>query len=187
MKSPKKRRDPSACLKGRLLLADPAMRDPNFRRSVVYLSHHDNEGAHGFILNQPMNRTVGQFLDAKEFVPLAEVPVFKGGPVSPERLSFVKLGWDSTFDFFSFEPHLSTQEAAAAYLSGHDVRAFVGYSGWGSGQIEAELEEHAWIVEDAVPALAEPDRIADLWPRVLRGMGPYYDLLSRTPDRPERN
>ena len=187
MSSRHKRPDPKQNLTGCLLLADPSLRDPNFRRSVIYLTHHGKDGAHGYVLNHPLARTVGDFLDGKQFQALADVPVFKGGPVAVEQLTFAKLGWDSLAHGFSFEDHLTTDDASAALLAGHDVRAFVGYSGWGGGQVEAELEEHAWIIEAAGRALAEPDRVTELWPRVLRHMGPFFDLLSRTPDRPERN
>jgi putative transcriptional regulator len=177
----------STSLQGRLLLADPAMRDPNFARAVVLLAEHDPGGAIGFILNRPLGRQVGELLPGGEFACLATVPVFRGGPVAIERLSFATLLWDGEDQRLAFAPHLTTVRAAAALLEGLDVRAFVGYAGWSPGQVEDELEAKAWIVAESGPETADPQAAAALWPAVLRRMGSFHELLSHTPGEPERN
>lgn len=174
-------------LEGRLLLAETSLRDPNFHRSVVLITRHGPEGAHGYVLNQPMNRQVCDLLEGEEFEPLAEVPVFKGGPVGIERLTFAAMGWDHRKRGFHFQSHLSTEDARDAHLAGQEVRAYVGYSGWSPGQVENELERHSWIVAEAVPALAEPDAIPGLWSRILRGLSPFHAIVALTPELPENN
>lgn len=175
------------CLRGKLLIAETVLRDPNFHRSVIFLAQHTPQGAHGYLLNQPLDRQVHELLEGEEFEALAEVPVYKGGPVGTDRLTFAALGWDSRKRRFSFKSHLSTDDARAAFLAGKDVRAYVGYSGWSPGQVEKEIEHHSWILADAPPVLADPDAVMDLWPRVLCHMGPFFTLISLTPAAPEKN
>lgn len=174
-------------LAGKLLLAETTLRYPTFHRSVIYLTEHTREGARGFVMNQPMHREVGELLRGGEFDALADVPVFCGGPVETARLSFASMGWDHRARVFRFDGQLATDAARAAHLSGKDVRAFVGYSGWSAGQLEREIDGHSWIVQDAVPLLAEPELVPELWSRVLRDMGPFFRLVSLTPERPEVN
>lgn len=178
---------PPEALAGKLLLADPGLRDPNFFRSVVYLTQHGEEGAHGFILNQPLGQNVDSLLSSEAFEPLAEVPVYQGGPVNTERLSFATVGWDDFEGALSFRSHLSTDDATEDFRLGKDVRAFIGYAGWSSGQVEGEIEEHAWIVQPVRPLLADPDLVSQLWPRCLREIGPFYEMVSHIPDSPESN
>jgi len=174
-------------LTDKLLLADAGLLDPNFFRSVIYMTQHGEDGAHGFVINHPLERTVDSLLSGEEFELLAEVPVFQGGPVNAERLSFATIGWDPIAEKISFETNLSTEDATEAFLAGKDVRAFVGYAGWSGGQLEKELEQHTWTVHPAVPLLARPDLVEKLWSRILRELGPYYEAVSRTPDHPEHN
>lgn len=179
--------NPPSLLEGKLLLAETTLRDSNFFRGVVLITRHGQEGAHGYVLNQPLDRRVSDLLEGEEFEPLADVPVFKGGPVGTERLTFAAMGWDHRKRGFHFQSHLSTDDARDAYLAGQDVRAFVGYSGWSPGQLENELERHSWIVAEAVPALAEPDAIPGLWSRILRGLSPFHAIVALTPEMPEKN
>ena len=174
-------------LAGKLLLAETTLRYPTFCRSVIFLTEHTREGAHGYVMNQPMRRHVRELLRGKDFDALGDVPVFQGGPVSTERLSFACMGWDHRTRAFRFDPQLSTDDAREAHQAGKDVRAYVGYSGWSAGQMEREIEARSWIVQDAVPLLAEPEVVPDLWARVLRDMGPFFRIVSLTPDRPEDN
>jgi len=178
---------PENDLSGKVLLADPRLRDGHFFRSVILITEHGDEGAHGYIINSPLHRSVGDFLSGGDFQLLAEVPVYRGGPVGIEKLSFATMGWDNTIGSFSFNPHLTADQAQSAYLAGKDVRAYVGYSGWSSGQLEAELESHSWLVHKSLPILAESDAIPDLWVHILREMGPWFELISHLPPRPELN
>lgn len=174
-------------LEGKLLLAETTLRDGIFQRSVILITRHGEEGAHGYILNQPIDRKVDDLLGGEEFEALADLPVFNGGPVATERLIFAAMSWDHRKRGFHFRSHLSTDDARDACLAGHDVRAYVGYSGWSPGQLENELERHSWIVAGTVPALADPEAIPDLWARILRGLSPFHAIVALTPEMPERN
>ena len=177
------------CLSGSLLLAVPAMQDENFRRGVVLLSRHTaDEGAIGFVLNRPVGKRVSDLLKDPEFGALGDVPVFLGGPVSPEQLSFAALRWSGEPDGLHYSTHLSIDEAAREVEGGGaSVRAFLGYSGWGEGQLEKEIQQHAWIVRKPENFVAREVNGEDLWLRLLKGMGPWYEILANEPEDPTLN
>ena len=175
-------------LKGALILADPSLRDSNFSRSVILLTDHSNEsGAHGYILNRPLGKTVGEVLPSDDFPGIASVPIFFGGPVDHEQLNFASLEWDSEVSEIAIRTHLSTAIAGEQVARGAVVRAYVGYSGWASGQLEAELQQRAWITGKASEIVMRREMIDKLWADILRTMGPYYTLLAETPNDPSLN
>ena len=84
------------CLKGSLILADPSLKDPGFERSVLLLTNHQEEdGAAGFILNKPMGKKVSDLIQIDEMRELGDLPVFLGGPVSSDQLTFASINWDA--------------------------------------------------------------------------------------------
>lgn len=187
-KKASKRKQPWHPLTGWVLLADPSLRDGYFDRSVVVLTEHkQDKGAHGYIMNRPTGKRVGDLLSAKEFAPLAAVPVFHGGPVSQEHLTFTAFAFDRlTKELFSVT-HLTVQDAVARQLAGEKVRAFVGYAGWEAGQLEDELEREAWVLCQPKETALRTLRPHHLWRDIMRSMGPYYKLLAGTPDDPALN
>src|SRR3954469_9579990 len=100
-------------LAGSLLLAHPAMRDPNFKRSVVLLSAHNDEGAMGVVLNRPLGKQLAEINSEFAFGPLAGVPLYSGGPVEPEQLILVSWQWleeESAFQlYFGIEPEKAAE------------------------------------------------------------------------------
>lgn len=176
-------------LTGRLLLAEPGMRDPNFSRSVVLITAHDpEEGAHGYIVNRPLNKVVGDLLSGEEFAQLAEVPVFLGGPVGNGQLTLARLYWNEQLGELDAESHLSAADAKRQLDEGFPVFAFVGYSGWSGGQLEEELQQNAWIVRAPAEQVAGGGSEGKaLWTALLGAMGPYYRLLSGMPEDPGLN
>jgi putative transcriptional regulator len=176
------------CLKGSLILADPSLRDPNFFRSVLLLTEHRHDhGAHGYILNRPLGKKVSEVLASDDFSGLHDVPIFIGGPVSQEHLTFVSLTWQPSSHELAFATHLSTEEAKRRRAEGQTIRAFIGYSGWGEGQLEAELRKKAWITRKPEAAILRGSKGEDLWNRLLSSMGPYYRMLANSPEDPSLN
>jgi len=176
-------------LKGNLLLAAPALREPTFFQSVLLLTEHSLEiGAHGYILNRPIGRTVGELLSKEtfpgpQFDELSEIPVFMGGPVSTEHLTFAALGWSDYEEKLQYSTHLSAQEALMHQMEGYRIRAFVGYSGWSEGQLEDELERDSWITHEAEPRVIEVSGVDRLWKDMLREISPFYRLVADEPDQ----
>ncbi len=175
---------------GSLLLSEPTLADSNFARTVVLLVAHNEEGSVGFVLNRPLQLKVQDLGEA--FSP-CELPVFEGGPVEIDTLHYIhRLGpgyigasevansifWGGDFDLIKLGmPGYKTEE----------IRFFLGYSGWGPGQLEREMEEHAWLV---APALEEdvfelPAEV--LWEKAMRGLGKDAAALTKYPLDPRWN
>lgn len=169
-------------LSGSLLLASPALRDPNFFHTVLLLAaHRSEEGAFGYILNRPLDRKVSDLIEDKALGALGDLPVFLGGPVGTNKLSFAALEWNSRRRSLRVQSHLSTDQALKEIEKGRVVRGFVGYSGWSEGQLENELEQKSWIT-CAPPWKTVINRSPEeLWAAILKGMGPYYKLLANMP------
>ena len=176
-------------LEGALLIAHPNLLDPNFRRTVVYiLSHEAREGAFGVIINRSVDKTVGELLTAPNLGPLADVPVFWGGPVSQDRMTFAAFEWDTATQSVNARMNVELEEAKSLVLeSDMEVRAFIGYAGWSGGQIEGELEQKAWVVQKPDRDVLDAASCQGLWQNVMKHYGPWFRLLAEAPDDPSLN
>lgn len=180
--------DPKVQLDGSLLLAAPALRDGIFERSVILLANHSPDaGAFGLILNQPTGQEVGHFLKQPEFSGLEKIPVHLGGPVAQEQLTFSAFWWNAT-DGLHWQVRIPAEEAVRrSKQPGVLVRAYIGYSGWSAGQLEAELERDSWITAKPDAGLLGRIHEPDLWADLLRTMSPYHRLLIDAPGDPGLN
>lgn len=175
-------------LSGSLLLASPALRDPNFHHTVLLLATHTaGDGAFGYILNRPLEKCVADLLPEENLGALGDVPVFLGGPVGTDKLSFAALDWNSKKGELKCQTHLSTEQAIKELAKGRTVRGFVGYSGWSEGQLENEIDSKSWITCSALPNVLTSKKPAELWRSILDDLGPYYRLLARMPADPSLN
>jgi putative transcriptional regulator len=164
-------------LQDHFLIAMPAMADPNFTETVTYICKHDESGAFGLVITRPTNLSLGEMLgqlaiDLKDRR-LAERPVMHGGPVEPER---------------GFVLHRSDQPFEATLVVGGDVKltsspdvlaaiglgygpdpalVALGYAGWGSGQLEAELGSNTWLTVPANPAIIFETPFDQRWTAAL--------------------
>jgi len=175
-------------LSGALLLAAPTLRDPHFSRSVIFLAAHNvDDGAFGYILNRPLEKRVTDLLPDQDLGELGQVPVFLGGPVSTDKLAFAAMCWKGDQKGLKCVTHLSVEDALTQIREGNDVRGFVGYSGWTSGQIESELKRSSWIVTPPRETILTSEQPSHLWQDLLKEMGPVYRLMSGIPDDVSRN
>ncbi len=181
--------DPGS-LRGKLLIASPALEDPNFDRTVVLITEHGEEGAMGIVLNRPSESEVGAVIPELEAI-AGEEPIFVGGPVQPEAL--VVLGEFSDPDAAAWivvagvglvSAQTDLDELPDSVRRG---RVYAGFSGWGPGQLEDEIEEEAWIVEAPMPAELFPEDPDTLWSDVLDRMGGEYAIVARMPEDPSLN
>jgi putative transcriptional regulator len=180
-------------LQGRLLVATPDLRDPNFDRTVVLLLEHGPDGALGVVLNRPGETEVQEVLPGWSDTTPEPAVVFSGGPVQPTAviaLGRVREGVEPTVAT-PLADDLATVdlEADPALAAGElgALRIFAGYSGWSPGQLEGELAAGGWFVlepEAQDPFTAAPDQ---LWRVVLaRQRGPIA-LFARCPPDPSLN
>lgn len=175
-------------LTGQLLVATPALADPNFDRAVVLLLDHDEDGSLGVVLNRPTPVDVSDILQAwGEFADNPGV-VFQGGPVSLDAALGVAvipgaegpLGWRRVHGAIGLVDLEAPPELLAAELG--SLRIFAGYAGWGPGQLEEELSEGAWYVVESEPGdvfAPEPER---LWRSVLRRQRNELAMVATYPD-----
>lgn len=177
--------------KGKLLIAEPFLGDPNFERSVVLLCEHNENGSFGFVLNQLTNLKLEDVIDNV----YADFPLFLGGPVEQNTLHFIhRLGniiegtvdigngiyW--TGDFDSVRSLLNIGK-----IKENDIRLFIGYSGWGEGQLEGEMKRDSWIVSETDADFIFDTPTNQFWRSVLKRMGGEYKVLSNYPTDPRLN
>lgn len=177
-------------LRGQLLIASPALIDPNFRRTVVLVVAHDEDGAVGVVLNRRSETEVAEAVP--ELTDLVEPGdlVSVGGPVQTEAV-VVLAEWDDVDEAGSLVfddvglmgADADTERVVAATRR---ARVFAGYAGWGGGQLEAELEEPSWVLEEAGAEDIFGDE-ADLWAAVLRRKGGVFKLVATMPEDPSLN
>lgn len=175
----------SETLRGQLLVAAPILQDPNFHRTVVFVAEHGAEGAMGLVLNRPTETSVGDALP--ELAPIAgeAEPVYVGGPVATSSvLAVAELDDPDDASELLFGSVGFVQEPNVPVQRG---RVFLGYAGWGAGQLESELEEESWLVLPAETDDLFSDDPDGLWSAVLRRQGGPYALLSLMPPDPSLN
>ncbi len=177
--------------KGRLLISEPFLNDPNFERTVVLLCEHNQDGSFGFILNKPSIVKVSDIISDLAVEGMAYV----GGPVQQDTLHYLhrlshlpeanrianSVYWGGDFDELQSGIELGTIVEA-------DVRFFLGYSGWGAGQLEEELDQDSWIVCDFVDDELFFDTAPDqMWKKALNNMGGRFTVYANYPIDPNLN
>lgn len=178
-------------LKGKLLVASPALVDPNFLRTVVLVAEHGDSGAMGVVLNRPTDVVVVEAIPELEPLVGAEDRVFSGGPVEQSSILALAEFADGreaaspVFGAIGFVPAGSDAALLAADTS--RARVFAGYAGWGPEQLESELEETSWIVADPVEEDVFTPAPDELWASVLRRKGGRFALLATMPLDPSVN
>ncbi|KAF4409740.1 MULTISPECIES: YqgE/AlgH family protein [Streptomyces] len=186
-------------LTGRLLVATPALADPNFDRAVVLLLDHDDEGSLGVVLNRPTPVGVVDILAS--WADLAGEPgvVFQGGPVSLDSALGVAvvpggtedavgsgpLGWRRVYGAIGLVDLEAPPELLATAVG--SLRIFAGYAGWGPGQLEDELAEGAWYVVESEPGDVSSPVPEQLWRSVLRRQRSELAMVATYPDDPSLN
>jgi putative transcriptional regulator len=178
-------------MRGQLLVAGPALLDPNFWRTVVLIVEHSEEGALGLVLNRPSETSVGEAVP--QLVELLDPGqrLFIGGPVQPSAVIVLAEFEDPTdaallaFDDVGvLGTGTPSEELSVGVRTG---RAFLGHAGWGPGQLDGELERGDWILEPARLQDAFADEAKELWSEVLTRKGGSYALVARMPADPSMN
>jgi putative transcriptional regulator len=174
-------------LKGQLLLDSGQLRGSFFHRSVVLICHHDSDGAFGLVLNHPTENKVGDVLVADLPEAVKEQPIFIGGPVQTNALTY--LHTDTFIPEANVIPNLSMghslddlQEISESFSPSKQIRCFAGYAGWTGGQLEGEMERKAWLVHPATIEIHLTPGTKVLWQKNLLKKGGKYRLLAQTPE-----
>ncbi|MCZ2224174.1 MAG: YqgE/AlgH family protein [Chitinophagales bacterium] len=177
---------------GLLLISDPFLKDPNFSRSVVLICDHQTEGSFGFVLNKPYENSLGIMLNEDAML---DFPLFYGGPVQKDTIHFLHKRPDIIDDsmevmdniFWGGDFELITDLIKNKELSKKDIRFFIGYSGWGEGQLEEELKTKSWITRQATSSLVFHKNVQNIWKDALIDLGGEYKQMINYPLDPQYN
>jgi putative transcriptional regulator len=178
--------------RGSLLLSEPFLEDPNFKRTVILLCEHNEEGSFGFVLNNYVDLTLDRIMpDLPAFNNLLSI----GGPVKKTNLYYIHTLGDRLSESMEITPGIfmggnfdELKTMAAAGLIGDDeIRFFVGYSGWSAGQLQEELDGKSWFVTNANDGLIMNTHVDDLWGKLVQTLGKEYAHLVHLPEDPSLN
>ena len=174
-------------INGSLLLSSPSLQDGVFDDSVILMHTHRTSGSEGLILNQPTGKTVGQFMCSNHFEELKNLPLYYGGPVAQDQLSFASFSWKKNGEL-KCKPSISVEEAIETMKqSGSLLRAYLGSSTWTKGQLEQELENYVWFIAPAIPKVLAMPQDKSLWKNTMQELSPFHHIVSLTPDNPFLN
>ena len=176
---------------GRILISEPLLNDSYFKRSVVLLTEHSEEGSVGFVLNKPIDIPITDIIS--DF-PTFETTLYVGGPVGKDTVHYIHtLGelipnsvhvkddiyWGGDFDQVK-------EYIREGLIQPSQIRFFLGYSGWSPNQLEGELENNAWLVSEVDSTkIMQPDE--DMWKKILRNLGSHYKSWTNCPENPTMN
>jgi len=178
--------------KGKILLSEPFMADPNFKRTVVLLCEHNEEGTFGFILNKKTELLLGDAVPELEHY---KAPLYYGGPVEPQTLHYVHqcgdiipesneiaegVFWGGSFE--TLVVLLMNNE-----IDANKIRFFVGYSGWDPDQIVEELKQNSWFVTSSEKEDIFHEDDEHLWKKILRELGGEFKTVADYPENPNLN
>ncbi|MCB9246682.1 MAG: YqgE/AlgH family protein [Flavobacteriales bacterium] len=180
--------------KGRILISEPFLADPNFMRSVVLLTEHNEEGTVGFVLNHALELSLA---DVVADVTMPDIPLIKGGPVELNTIHFIHVLGSEIGESMPIKPGLwwggNFEDAMDHIRRDPDMvrnfKFFLGYSGWSPGQLDEELERDSWIVSSIAPseALSPVLESQQLWKKAMSRLGGEFRILSNSPLDPQWN
>jgi len=178
--------------KGRVLISEPFMADERFKRSVVYLCEHNEDGSFGFVMNNFLDISLSELI---EDIVNEDFKVSFGGPVTPDNLFYLHTLKDELEESYEVIDGLYTGGKFedliplinTGVIAPNQIRFFLGYSGWEAGQLDNELSSASWIV-----GKTNTDRVLnttnkDLWKKILDEMGGKFKMISNFPEDPSLN
>lgn len=173
--------------RGKVLIAEPFMLDPNFKRSVVLLCEHQKDGSLGFILNKSLDMKINDLIsDFPEF----DSTVYYGGPVQTDTVHYIHNVGDmlqnsnmiSDGIFWGGDFERLKLLIDAGEVTTDNIRFFVGYSGWSSGQLNEEMRYGSWVLGDLAAEFIFKNNGLSLWSNVLNKKGDTFSVIAQMPD-----
>ena len=179
---------------GSLLISEPFSQDSYFKRSVVLLTEHNEEGTLGFILNKPVKASLKEVLEG---FPSFNASVSLGGPVGTDSIYYLhtlgdkipesvkvknNIYWGGNFDILQIM-------IASGAIGSDQIRFFIGYSGWRPNQLKGEIEKNYWIVSNRIPKEIElmTNNSEDVWNTAVNSLGNRYKIWNNIPENPVFN
>jgi putative transcriptional regulator len=178
--------------RGCILIAEPFLNDIYFKRSIIFLTEHNDEGSVGFVLNKPVTMQLNEIIS--DF-PKFECDLSIGGPVGTNTVHFIhtlgnlipnsvkvaeNIYWGGDFDVLK-------QLISENVISNSQVRFFLGYSGWTKGQLDEELEQNSWLVSEIDAQMVMHHSMNSVWQDTLTQLGSKYRMWINSPENPSLN
>jgi putative transcriptional regulator len=184
--------DSQKSLKGQLILDNGKLRGSFFHRTVILICQHDSEGAFGLVLNRSTSNKVGEAVVANLPDTLKESPLFLGGPVQPQALSYLHndtfLPDANVITNLSLGHSLdSLVDLGESFSPTVRLKIFAGYAGWSPGQLDDEMKRDTWMTHPASLDLVFHTNPEQLWPAILKEKGWKYKLIAESPEDPSWN
>ena len=190
-------------LSGSFLISDVRLTDANFRRTVVLLISHDENGALGLVVNRRLHATLADAIPEFAETEAGAIPIYEGGPVQQEYLFAIHSGLPDEvcsehsirpIEHVTFEPafqvlgeYLKSTWAGIPQGERPPVHLYAGYSGWGKGQLERELRHGAWIVRPAAAKHVFTPDPEETWREALGELGGIHKIVAETGYKPSMN
>ena len=177
---------------GRVLISEPFLSDTYFKRSVVFLTEHSDEGSVGFVLNKPVDLKIQ---DVIQDFPSIDSGISIGGPVNTNTVHFIHtLGEalpESVHVFENIYWGGDFEELKSMITAGNvdfrQVRFFLGYSGWAPNQLQGEIDENAWLIGEIDASMIMASDLTNFWNDVLKRMNNKYQVWANFPENPGMN
>ena len=177
---------------GVLLIAEPFLKDPNFMRTVVFICDHQQEGSFGFVINRAFEHTLDELMNDLGDM---KIPVFYGGPVQMDTIHFLHQYPDKILGSYEvlngiywggdFETAINLIRSGE--IDVNKIRFYIGYSGWGEGQLNDELKEKSWLTSEATRKLVFHKKTEEIWKDALKELGGDYEMMINFPIDPQLN
>jgi putative transcriptional regulator len=178
--------------KGRILISEPFLSDNYFRRSIVYLTEHNQEGSFGFVLNKPLEIGINEIID--DF-PESGFTISIGGPVANNTVHFLHTLGDqipasvaiAEGIYWGGDFGIIREKIAMKVVNPFEIRFFLGYAGWSAKQLESELKENAWLVGHISPGMVMQGVGSEFWNNTLARFNNKYRAWANFPEDPGLN
>ena len=173
------------------MLSHPSLQDPNFSKSIVFLSNHSEEdGTLGVILNRPLGKKLYQLDEQFNHFSFGQAQVYKGGPVEADKLIIAAWDWKGDTDSFRlyFGIDITKAESLLEENKNIHIACFLGHSGWSPGQLENELKGESWLVSNlSLDLFQQMNSKAECWKSAVSVVSDEMHLLANAPDKPWNN
>jgi putative transcriptional regulator len=178
--------------KGKVLIAEPFLNDIYFKRSIVFITEHNNEGSIGFVLNKPVNMKIEEIIN--DF-PAFDGFISIGGPVNTNTIHYIhtmgdlipnsvpvngNIYWGGDFDTLK-------GMIKQGMVNKDQIKFFLGYSGWMPNQLDDELSQNSWLVTNIEPQVIMTHNMNNIWKEILNSLGSKYKMWINSPDNPSLN
>ena len=181
--------------KGSLLIANPVLPDPNFSRTVILLCNHNDQGSFGLVINRSTQLKAPDLFSDIDILRSYNAKIYMGGPVSQSMVFYLYRSAKDVIDLDKIcsdvylGSNLDTLESLYLDIEnpGENIRFYLGYSGWSGGQLDGEMEQNSWLVQDANEQFVFLDSENLIWPKAVNSLGEKYQYLTKAPVNPQWN